>query len=195
MLISVMQSFAVNFLPYYPVLSLAELSTLEPAMALAFSSTEMLPPTNTLPKPLAQLVVCSIAALSKEVPRRVAQSLFRSLRFRLDGDEGNRLMRRSCMGNVQTLLLLSVSAELHDSSTSEGGSRSWLTLGTAVRMAFDLVRLCQALGGDNSLSGLASRHDQFGSPSARASPAEPYLGCCSHCRPLVFDIFRTASID
>lgn len=137
--LTVMQSFARNFLPYCPIISLAELCTLEPALSFAFTRVEVIPTPVGLPQALAQLAVCSIAALSREVPRRIARSLFQALRHRLDGAEGMRLMRRSCVGNVQTLLLLGVSAEVHASSTCEGGSRSWLTLGTALRMALDLV--------------------------------------------------------
>lgn len=135
----VMQSYGTNFLPLYPVLSLAELCSLESSLALAFPSLKPHPPPTPISNSLGKLIVCSIAALSRAVPRAISESLLVTLGARLDGPEGIHLTQTSSLGNIQLQLLLGVSAELHSRSTCKGGSRSWLMIGSAIRMAMDMV--------------------------------------------------------
>jgi hypothetical protein len=135
----VMQSYGSNFLHIYPVISISELCSIEPALTLSLPHSGGQPPPTPLPATVARLAICSIAALSRTVPREIGHSLFSALTSYMDGREGNRLLRTSCIGHVQILLLLGVSSELHSRSTCEGGSWSWLRVGAALRMAMDIV--------------------------------------------------------
>lgn len=135
----VMQSFAINMLPFYPVLSLAELRSVEPVLSLTFHDVESLSPPIYVAKTLTKLAVCSIASLYRKVPQAIRASLLNALHRRLRGIESLEVTSKSSLGNVQTMLLLGMSAELHAGSIYAGGSRNWLMVGSAIRMAYDLV--------------------------------------------------------
>nr|XP_019007942.1 uncharacterized protein I206_07110 [Kwoniella pini CBS 10737]OCF46723.1 hypothetical protein I206_07110 [Kwoniella pini CBS 10737] len=136
---SLIHSYRLNILPLSPILSLAELCSIEPSLGYALQSEHIgPPPPNPLPKSLTRLAVCTLAALSRQVPRHIYHSLFAQLTATLNGAEGSRLMRTSSLGNVQVLLLLSSSAEMHSSNTDQGGGLSWLRSGLAIRMAQDI---------------------------------------------------------
>jgi hypothetical protein len=108
-------------------------------LALSLPHSNGQPPPTPLPSTIAKLAICSIAALSRTVPREIYHSLLSALTLYMDSPEGNRLLRTSCIGHVQILLLLGVSSELHSRSTCDGGSWSWLRVGAALRMALDIV--------------------------------------------------------
>jgi hypothetical protein len=155
-----MHSYRLNFLPVCSILSLSELCSLEPGLKHAFASTNMGPPPPTpLPRVFGKLAVCTLAALSRDVPRHIFFSLLHTLSSRLDGEEGSHLLRTSSLGNVQVLLLLGLSSELHAVTTSRGGSLSWLTVGLALRMAQDIVRMLTRGG---QFSVLITRRDFTG---------------------------------
>ncbi|WWC65481.1 uncharacterized protein I303_108099 [Kwoniella dejecticola CBS 10117] len=136
---SLIHSYRLNILPLSPILSLAELCSIEPSLGYAIQSEDIgPPPPNPLPNALTRLAVCTLAALSRQVPRHIYHSLFARLTVTLNGAEGSRLMRTSSLGNVQVLLLLSSSAEMHSSNTDQGGGLSWLRSGLAIRMAQDI---------------------------------------------------------
>jgi hypothetical protein len=134
-----MQSFASNVLPFFPVLSLAELCYLNPALSLAFQDIESLSSPISIPRTIATLAVCAIASLYRKVPRNIRVSLLSSLQGMLGEAAGLDLTRRSSLGHVQTMLLLGMSPELHAGPMYTAGSRSWLMTGSAIRMALDIV--------------------------------------------------------
>ncbi|RSH95816.1 hypothetical protein EHS25_000909 [Saitozyma podzolica] len=114
-------------------------SVLLARLKYAFASTDMGPPPPTpLHRVFGKLAVCTLAGLSRDVPRQIFFSLLHTLCSRLDGEESTQLLRTSSLGNVQVLLLLGLNSELQAVTTSRGGSLSWLTVGLAVRMAQDI---------------------------------------------------------
>jgi hypothetical protein len=137
-----MHSYRLTFLPVCSILSLSELCYLEPRLqAPSLVDNVDAPAASPIPRTLGKLAVCALAALSREIPPRIFLSLFHTLSSRMEGEDGTRLLRISNLGNIQVLLLLGVSSELHALTTNQGGSFSWLTVGSAIRMALDIVRI------------------------------------------------------
>lgn len=147
-----MHSYRLTFLPVCSILSLSELCYLDPRLPAPALVDVDSPTLSPLPRSLGKLAVCALAALSREIPPRIFLSLFHTLFSRMEGEDGTRLLRISNLGNVQVLLLLGVSSELHALTTNQGGSFSWLTVGSAIRMALDIVRiiftLCMRMADD-----------------------------------------------
>lgn len=137
--VAVMSAYATKILPISPIISLGELCDVEPNLAFSLSGV---PKTlsGAIPKQLGKLVVCAAAALCRDVPKRIYSCLATSLAAKMEGPEGARLMTCSSIGHIQLLAVISMSPELHSDLTSRGGSLSFLRSGSAIRMAFDLVR-------------------------------------------------------
>jgi len=194
--LTVMQSFAINFQPFYPVVSVAEMCTIEPTLALVYTNVpHSSEERNPFPPVLTKLAICSIAALHREVPRHITRSLLRTLQGQVEGPAGMAMMRRSNIANVQTALLLGVSAELHASSTFEGGSRSWLTVGSAIRMALDIVCPQRYHESRAHFTGPPPRSAFVQGPAGAAASPPQTLGGTHHCGPLVRYVLRPANDD
>ncbi|GHJ84044.1 hypothetical protein NliqN6_0446 [Naganishia liquefaciens] len=89
---------------------------------------------ETLPRPLL-FAIASVAALSREVPH----SLFLEVRNTLDRlIIEHDVLTCSTLINIKTILVLSMSHELHGGTNSEGGSVAWLRSATAIRMSQDI---------------------------------------------------------
>ncbi|ODN80984.1 hypothetical protein L202_03093 [Cryptococcus amylolentus CBS 6039] len=83
------------------------------------------------------LSMCSLASLSRTVPEAVCQSFRSRLYHLLEGAPGGNIWTAS-QANLSSLLVISLSAELHGITESTGGGICWLRVGVAIRMAQDL---------------------------------------------------------
>ncbi|ORY26773.1 hypothetical protein BCR39DRAFT_540169 [Naematelia encephala] len=119
-----------KIVPVFPVISISESASLFPWIRTPnINST---PPTP-LPR-LLRLLICSVPAQWRSVPKDVRQSLRVTLLPLMEGEPGRLMTRSSSLGNLQSLLSLYLSREVLPTSKRE----SWLNVGLAIRMAQEI---------------------------------------------------------
>jgi hypothetical protein len=102
-----------------------------------------LPPGDVYLPPLADLLICALAASDRRVPQGISQELSYAIKIALESPEGIKVLTISTVEHVQTILLLTMSHELQGAATNHAGSLMFLRIGTALRMGQDLVRRSQ----------------------------------------------------
>ncbi|KAJ9104680.1 hypothetical protein QFC21_002178 [Naganishia friedmannii] len=95
------------------------------------------PNTSSLP-PIAGLIICTLSALSRTIPRQIFQELSHALYLKFETIEGLRVLSISSLAHIQVLLLLTMNPETQSPATNHSGSMTFLRIGTAIRMAQDL---------------------------------------------------------
>ncbi|KAK0553283.1 hypothetical protein OC845_001283 [Tilletia horrida] len=98
------------------------------------------------PPPLLLYAVCSIAALSREVPREVLLCVKTALASIFRETD---VLSTSKSVTVRALLILSLHSDVHGSTAMQSGARCWNRTGCAVRMAQDLGLHRDATGRDD----------------------------------------------
>ncbi|ORY28188.1 fungal-specific transcription factor domain-domain-containing protein [Naematelia encephala] len=121
--------YRMRIIPVNPIVSISETVGLFPWIRKPH--LDSIPPTP-LPR-LLRLIVCSVPAQWRAVPKEIRESLHVTLQSQMDGGGGSALMRTSSLGNVQTLLVLAISLEVLRTRRE-----SWLTVGLAIRMAQEI---------------------------------------------------------
>ncbi|PWN48030.1 hypothetical protein IE53DRAFT_217308 [Violaceomyces palustris] len=84
------------------------------------------------------LALMTLTSMNRKNPRFLRSALLSALRQRMGGPEGLALSRTSSVSSIQTFLLLSLSPDIGSDLTNSSGSQSWLFVGQAIRMAFDI---------------------------------------------------------
>ncbi|WVQ78697.1 hypothetical protein IAT38_000784 [Cryptococcus sp. DSM 104549] len=145
---SLVALYRMRLVPIFPVVTISETASLFPWIRVPdINST----PPSPLPR-LLRLVVCAVPAQWRSVPRDIRQSLRLTLASQLDGMAGLGLTRASSLGNLQTMLVLSMSTEVLETSRRE----SWLNVGLAIRMGQE-IGLHRAIPGDAIPMGQQNR--------------------------------------
>jgi hypothetical protein len=127
--------FEENILPFFPVVSHQELADIR------FDSENVAnnPKTASSLPPIAGLIICTLSALSRKIPRHIFQELSHALYLKFETIEGLRVLSISSLAHIQVLLLLTMNPETQSPATNHSGSMTFLRIGTAIRMAQDLV--------------------------------------------------------
>jgi len=83
------------------------------------------------------MAMCTVASLSRTVPRTVCCAFRSRLHHLLEAVPGGNIWT-SNQTNLSALLVISMNSELHGRTESAGASTAWLRSGVAVRMGQDL---------------------------------------------------------
>ncbi len=110
-------SYFEKIAPLFPIITKSEFLHLSP------------------PPPLLLYAVCSVAALSRDVPREVLTAVRVTLAQLLRDSD---ILSNSSSIAVRALLVMSINQDVHGSGAVQCGARSWNRLGCAIRMAQDL---------------------------------------------------------
>jgi hypothetical protein len=91
------------------------------------------------------MIHCAIASRSRTVPTHIQQSILSSLHHLLSGPEMAKIVTSRSLGNIQVLLLLAMCDDLNGADAVGANETVWQNVGTAVRMAFGIVRALSLL--------------------------------------------------
>ncbi|KAJ9113239.1 hypothetical protein QFC22_006078 [Naganishia vaughanmartiniae] len=127
--------FEENIIPFFPAVSYQELDKIRSASANIIQS----PTTGSSLPPIAGLIICTLSALNRTIPRQIFQELSHALYLKFETIEGLRVLSISSLAHIQVLLLLTMNPETQSPATNHSGSMTFLRIGTAIRMAQDLV--------------------------------------------------------
>ncbi|KIO32577.1 hypothetical protein M407DRAFT_105584 [Tulasnella calospora MUT 4182] len=116
-LASLINAYFQEVAPQFPVVSEAE-----------FLSTPS-------PPPVLLYAICSVAAGRRGVPREVFDTLRAAVNQVIKTDD---VLSTASVVNVQALLILGMSGDVHSVSIQSAMTAAWLRLGAAIRMAQDL---------------------------------------------------------
>ena len=85
------------------------------------------------------MIHCAIAAVSRDVPSGIRNSVISSLHRLLSGPEMAKIVATRCLGTVQVLVLLSMCDDLNGSSAVGASETVWQNVGSAIRIGFGIV--------------------------------------------------------
>jgi hypothetical protein len=133
-----------RIIPLFPVISVSESLLADKATDEHVNKYAAIDPHSTPPTPLphiVRMIHCAIASRSRTVPTHIQQSILSSLHNLLSGPEMAKVVTSRSLGNIQVLLLLAMCDDLNGADAVGANETVWQNVGTAVRMAFGIVRV------------------------------------------------------
>ncbi|WVW84359.1 hypothetical protein I302_106393 [Kwoniella bestiolae CBS 10118] len=127
---SLVALYRMRIVPVHPVISISETASL--FAWIRKPNLDSTPPTP-LPR-ILRLIICAVPAQWRAVPKDIRQSLRVTISSQLEDPKASTCLRASSLGNLQTLSVLAMSADLLPSSKYE----NWINTGTTIRMAQEI---------------------------------------------------------